>query len=131
MKLQPMTDYVLEQNKKSDSMGNSFWKCLNYANFLKQPLKLGMFVPCDEYDVHLEKCAECLDSYNLICETHKIEFEQAKERVLFKGFELLNDELFINGKLFWVGKFDGNETVEDLIPINIILTDYAIKQLNL
>lgn len=40
-KLIPMTDYVLEQDEIKnvyDSM--KFYNCLNYANFLKQPLEI-------------------------------------------------------------------------------------------
>ena len=60
MKLISMTDFVLgiEQNSYTktekyniiewQSKCESFDKIIKYANFLKQPLKLGMFVPCDE-----------------------------------------------------------------------------------
>ena len=68
MKLISMTDFVFEQ--KNFWNGNEFEfeelgkDCVKYANFLKQPLKLEMFFPCDEdgnvlempvnYDVWLE-----------------------------------------------------------------------------
>jgi hypothetical protein len=43
-----MTDFVLEQNKEPYFYYDSLWnKVIAYANFLKQPLTLGMFVPCD------------------------------------------------------------------------------------
>jgi hypothetical protein len=48
MKLISMTDFVLDQNKKfkSDRFYQGQFKdnVVNYANFLKQPLKLEMFV---------------------------------------------------------------------------------------
>jgi DNA-directed RNA polymerase delta subunit len=48
MKLISMTDFVLEQNKEPYFYYDSLWnKVIAYANFLKQPLTLGMFVPCD------------------------------------------------------------------------------------
>lgn len=49
MKLISMTDFVLEQdNIKNVNDAIKFNNCLNYANFIKKPLKLEMFVPCDE-----------------------------------------------------------------------------------
>jgi hypothetical protein len=49
MKLISMTDFVLEQKSNLDFNPSNKWKdCLNYANFLNQPLKLEMIVPCDE-----------------------------------------------------------------------------------
>jgi len=62
MKLISMTDFVLEVEKNSYTQTEKYniieWqkkcegfdKIVKYANFLKQPLTLGMFVPCDEYD---------------------------------------------------------------------------------
>ena len=56
MKLTSMTSFVLNQ-KQSKSFNErifinesliSLEKIRNYANFLKQPLNIGMFVPCDE-----------------------------------------------------------------------------------
>ena len=52
MKLISMTDFVLEQdklmrNKLNDPITFTI-KVTDYALFLKQPLKLEMFVPCDE-----------------------------------------------------------------------------------
>ena len=47
-----MTDFVLEQLNEENSRTRPIRSVLNalegYANFLKQPLKLEMFVPCDE-----------------------------------------------------------------------------------
>ena len=59
--LQKMTDFVLENsicppieeyNKVNETFVN---KVINYVNFLKQPLELRMFVPCDEYGNVLEE----------------------------------------------------------------------------
>lgn len=47
MKLISMTDFVIQQ--RSELMFKELGKaCCKYADFLKQPLKLEMFVPCDE-----------------------------------------------------------------------------------
>lgn len=48
MKLIPMTDYVIEQIHKRESIGQCWINVTKYARFLKQPLKLEMFAPCDK-----------------------------------------------------------------------------------
>ena len=57
-----MTDFVLEQNEKIkkekygiESYYSTMQVSINYANFLKQPLNLGMFVPCDKIGNVLEE----------------------------------------------------------------------------
>jgi hypothetical protein len=61
MKLISMSDYVLDYAsvltvvdnfKDLSKVTNSIF---NYASFLKQPLKLEMFVPCDENDEILKE----------------------------------------------------------------------------
>ena len=54
----PITDFVLEQSEigfevqslshQNKNRADRFSKLIKYAKFLKQPLKLEMFVPCDE-----------------------------------------------------------------------------------
>ena len=44
MKLIPMTDFVLEQHAESSNQNEFEDNCYKYANFLKQPLKLEMFI---------------------------------------------------------------------------------------
>ncbi len=99
-----MTDYVLKQNKllkNASDAYDQYCKIVNYANFLKQPLKLEMFVPCDEdgnvlempvnYDIWLE-----LHNKNVDGEKGTIgfllheEYEKAKEKVLFDNFKFVN-----------------------------------------
>ena len=46
-KLISMVNFVLQQDITDIKQRDSIVK---YANFLKQPLNLGMFVPCDEED---------------------------------------------------------------------------------
>ena len=91
MKLISMTDFVLEQEKYLDITNKKKLELIiNYANFLKQPLELWMFVPCDEDGDVLEEplyndadlsCDELDSINNLVSEYH-----QAKERCLFDGF---------------------------------------------
>ncbi|MDV4070278.1 hypothetical protein CMT45_00935 [Elizabethkingia anophelis] len=111
-KLIPMTDFTLQKCKFLEIESNDDLK-LNmeshfallsirrYAQFLKQPLALWMFVPCDENNVPLEepiKYKEWLslkekntefyfNSENKDCEA----YHKAKSIVLFEGFELLSD----------------------------------------
>lgn len=85
-----------------------------YKDFLKQPLKLEMFVPCDEDGDVLSEPKE-LDKY---CKAEKcncgndgeyerdcsfIEYKKSKEKVLFEGFEFVSrtDET-------WLFKINGN-----------------------
>lgn len=59
MKLISMTDFVILQNislaNKEIKHNECGLRILKYANFLKQPLILGMFVPCDENGNVLEE----------------------------------------------------------------------------
>lgn len=87
MKLISMVDFVLTYPKDNSDHIDAYILICNYANFLKQPLTLGMFVPCDlEGDV-LEEPLMCnwirIEDYNKA----KNEYQQAKERVLFEGFK--------------------------------------------
>jgi hypothetical protein len=133
MKLISMTDFVLEEVKNWHA--NSPTIIINYANFLKQPLELWMFVPCDEDGNVIS------ESYN--DEQHVIiqhlEYAEAKERCLFEGFEIdggivwhkagLDNTLFIFGLCE-----DKYKTIEDLVSSrfpNLILTPTAIKQIGL
>ena len=49
-----MTDFVLRDVGNQDHV-TSFIQCCKYARFLKQPLELGIFVPCDEDGSVLEQ----------------------------------------------------------------------------
>lgn len=148
-RLVSMVDFVLKLNNKNSGtyvnseahqllfdMYSKIWK---YANFLKQPLKLGMFVPCDENDVPLVEPKNMADSIldgdnGKEWAIKKIEYQQAKDRVLFEGFEYLEDEegfyLEHDNVTLFPDEF-GNYTIENLIQDNLTLTASAIKQLEL
>ena len=119
----PMTDFVLTE--KYTATGH-----FNYAKFLKQQKQLWMFVPCDENnDPITEKHYQYFDNddeYN----DYLNQYQKAKERCLFEGFEY-NKALFFkeNKKLFWHGKLQGD--VESLTNYNIKLTQTALKKLGL
>lgn len=89
MKLISMTDFVLEQSKKIMNCElthlESHHQIFDYANFLKQPLKLEMFVTCDDNGniLKLPDVCICADECSL-CKKYK----QAKQKVLFEGFDL-------------------------------------------
>lgn len=114
-----MTDFVLEQNKKGRVYYDDLWNIvINYANFLKQPLKLWIFVPCDENGNVLEKP---------ICQEYALanqKYQQAKERCLFENHDLDIETIkhHINlGRT--VEYFDSFETLQ--------LTSTALKQIGL
>ena len=108
----------------------------NYDALLKQPLKLGFFVPCDENGNVLDPS----DAFRS-CEKGFL-YGKAKERVLFKGFEYVNfindgkllpyHRLIKNDEYFNVRFLDRN--IEDLLTefeYGIELTPTAIKQIGL
>lgn len=123
-KIEELEEYVLE----SDNYERAFKLACLHKDFLNQPLTLGMFVPCDEYNVPIpEKDIETF--YN----TPMMDwYEQAKERVLFENFEL--DEY---GNLFY--GLDGlisnwkDKPIEQLLhkDLDITLTKSAQKQTRL
>ncbi len=150
--LMSMVDFVLEQENKSDSMGNSYWKCLRYAKFLKQHLSLYMFIPCKLVEgvcMVLEEPVKFNNWTNydysgtdIGFEDERLcrEYQQAKERVLFEGFELIKESCNDTVKMVWdknrntIGfgfSKNNNRIIEDLTYLNLELTPNAIKQLGL
>lgn len=143
-----MTDFVLDQLGNEDKGGHMNYhdslKVLNYAKFIKQPLKLEMFVPCDEEGNVLEKpiSPKYFDPTEPVPEEVEQEFynyDKAKEKVLFEGFEIthLNERIsfFKRGHCvltysFVKQNFIGNQDVEKLLGWDLTLTHSAIKQFN-
>ena len=109
--LVPMTDFVLEQlneqNSRTKPMREVFNSLEKYATFLRQPLKLEMFVPCDEEGNVLEEPKieeEYVDEHTTqIFAQYQYDLDKAKEKVLFEDFELISetDET-------WLFKINGN-----------------------
>lgn len=128
-----MTDFVLIQVQSTSFVERVFItkellsieKIRNYANFLKQPLELGMFVPCVDNEV-----------FNYSKHGNKEQYKQAKERCLFDGFEFIGENYkSIFARVRWdlnremlVAYFD-TMNIEDLIKYNLQLTETAIKQI--
>lgn len=140
MKLISMTDFVLDQLEIKQSTSEFKEVIKKYANFLKQPLKLGMFTPCDENGNPLGKPNYYwsflnhyyLDKPGLIdyetCHTYR----KAEKKVLFKGFDIY-DNLLVNNDLqieYDIEEFE-NWDIEILEAIhsNIELTESAINQI--
>jgi hypothetical protein len=107
--------------------------CVKYANFLNQPLTLGMFITCDEKGNILQEpiyYKSWVD--NKYTNTHTKQmvancenYQQAKERVLFERVDLDKIENF---KRF----VKQSQTVEFMIQFNhYTLTSSAIKKLGL
>jgi hypothetical protein len=169
-KLIPMVDFVLAIDNVEPKAVNfasitdirnyqlqSYSKIVNYATFLKQPLKPGMFVPCHENDVPLVEpenyelwCkygdfTQYGKSLTAICKPYK----EAKERVLFEGFEYQVApfcdepmlEIFDKSDNYLVYDCEDKnfqdadelffETIEDIVKYNLILTPNALKQFEL
>jgi hypothetical protein len=140
MKLISMTDFVLDQFSKLEKTQEinilQFRNNIgNYANFLKQPLTLGMFVPCDDNGNVLEKPREFKNKFS----TFEI-YQQARERCLFEGFSVRKMEGWNildfpnnqHSKDFSVFEDAFKDmTIEDIVKYNLQLTPTAIKQIGL
>jgi len=133
MKLISMMDYIdfIQDNRKIDVLKpEAMLNLIKYKNFLKQPLELWMFVPCD-------KDGNVLNDYPVTNEDEQYDhflYEQAKERCLFDGFVYLNkerleefsiiknDSISFNYddkyKTFEIGRFYF-KTIEDLTVFNL------------
>ena len=139
-----------------DSMPISFaekWHLAKaFRNFVKPSLALGMFVPCDlegnvldepeshRHQINFDEWEEVFD------EKEVQQYQQAKERVLFEGFELSKIK---SNEVFWFktpyddcyyNPKDGAintpayDTIESLVEhywVDITLTKSAIKQIGL
>ena len=136
----PMTDFVIEYAPKFNPFGTDEQILYldyihNYAKFLKQTLKLEMFVPCDEDGNVLEEPKieeEYVDEHTTqIFAQYQYDLDKAKEKVLFEGFKIYDYKLNV---FFYLGRrktlsYDKKrkdfitigllpETVEDLINIS-------------
>lgn len=169
MKLQSMTDFVLGIRNRTTSelceyMPSVFtapkWKGYqdemvkdilafdaikfriigDYAKFLKQPLELGMFVPCDlegnvlGYPIYTTNhscdcyCKEC-EKETKRCSDEQEKYREAKERVLFEGYSISHNAIIG----IWCA-LTLYSTIECLVVDfegDITLTDTAKKQIGL
>lgn len=119
--LKSMTDFVLEQRMSTEKVNESSFyqiqshiysyydKIFAYAEFLRQPLNLRMFVPAklvdgvwvvleepkyDKLDRYCKKekcdCDNDTEVENYTCRFK--EYQEAKDRVIFEGFCIMEDK---------------------------------------
>ena len=114
-KLVSTTDFVLEQKEYMKEVGNlSFFeiqtninefydKVIHHATQMKRPLEKGMFIVCDDEGNVLEEPKE--SNYNLgdihagYFKLDVDKYQQAKERILFKGFYSTDENTVSNGEI--------------------------------
>lgn len=119
-KLTAMTDFVLEQCEIKQSTSEFKESVFKYAKFIKQPLELWMFVPCD-------------DNGNVLWEGanwNKKFYQQAKERCLFEGnftTKILNENtvVYVNGISFYTS-WNKHKTIESLTGVESTLNKSGI-----
>lgn len=138
--LQSMTDFVLKVVQTPNINEAICWeqtegrlnKIYQYSLFLKQPLQLGFFVPCDS----IGRLVESIGAE---------EWDNAKKNVLFKGFDIEDIGLgsFAIRKNGWIlmrcsksigAKWENRDAylnIESLTHFKLELTDSAIKQIGL
>jgi len=142
--------YEKEGNLKGSTTNAQLLRIEKYANFLKQLLKLWMFVPCDEegnvlkepnyYSCFLDN--SYLTRPQLINYENCVRYQKAKDRVLFEGWSLLDSEHITNGSydidiLTWTfyrtneGGGVGYEIIDDLTNYQLELTSTAEKEIGL
>ena len=121
-KLIEIIDYIIEQHEQCIS---STSRTYNYAIFLKQPLELWMFVPCDEDGNVLDVVPYYADDVEKVNE-----YKKAKERCLFKGFEMYkgNPYNYNKARAFTQDYIDEKWIIEKIIHWDLELTESAIKQ---
>ena len=129
-----MTDFVLEQSKRIMNVEithlESHNQIVNYANFLKQPLKLEMFVPCDDNGNVLEGIIGNGMIHNY---SEKVkQYEQAKDKVLFDGFDIYSNGDLHNAFVTFESSRLEIMNVENLITdfqYSFYLTSNAIERI--
>jgi len=136
IKLQSMTDFVLNVVQTPNINEAICWeqtqnrldRIYQYSLFLKQPLKLEMFVACDgncnvlskvPCEVKNSLCADCDCEYN---------YEKAKEKVLFLNF--LSEDFDKSLAKVYIDEYFNIEQLSNEIR-EIHLTQSAIKQIGL
>lgn len=118
MELISMTDFVLDTFEEEIDCAISEQRMFNYATFLKQPLTIGMFIPCDDDGNVLQEPKEHFATGNNV-------LEEAKSKVLFKNcfldYNIQGDiNVLFDNQLIW-NTLRTNYSVEDLIPYNLDL----------
>lgn len=145
MYLQKMTDFVLNEKIQDTADKDAAEIYQSYARFLQKSLTLGMFIPCDENE-NILKIPSKDQPIELFFEEQKKYFE-AKEKVLFKGFELIGYVDNTAASSLWIFKYKNHKrysiehsfkgdrlNIESLISRfrdDYELTESAIKEIGL
>ena len=163
-KLISMTAFIqwLEDNMDLKKSTNALWLqskdfmrlAKSYKNFLSQPLELGHFVPCVDgvliedpqeenyiFGVGEKPSKMIIDSQY---ESDLEQYKQAKERVLFEGFECEKIKLVERKETYYIVKEKGTEygcvwlslnnsqTIENtMLQHNTTLTQAALTKIGL
>lgn len=128
----PMTDFVLNLDN-NDLNEKKIESIFNYANFLKQPVKIEMFIPCDD-DGNVLEIPQYKSNEEKV-EQEFLEYQKAKEKVLFEGFEYFKVEkngfLVKNKETNYIVFFHKKrkQTLELLQYAKLELIETAIKQI--
>ena len=126
MRLISMVDYVLEQDLETPK-GRKISEIVKYGLFLKQPLELWMFVPCDKEGNVLEAVPYYTDGIEKVNE-----YKKAKERCLFEGFKSVPFSNSVRkGNYIIDFNYTENINIESLLHHDIVfeLTRAAFKKL--
>lgn len=138
MKLISMVDFILKHLDTGYSLENALKNnilILKYAKFLKQPLQLGFFVPCDEKGNVLQEPMFDPSNEQYWAAEH-FQYQIAKERVLFEGWIYTGDKCVKHGMLQYNLDRNNYTDIESLLTFTqalkyLELTESAIKQIGL
>ena len=124
MKLITMTDFVLNQEQKLNESHliaePAIDSIFNYAKFLKQPLTLGMFMPCDEEGNVLKEPYEVYDDETEEFIDYMVDFHEAKDKVLFKT------DIDLSTAKFHVSQ---NRIIEYFTAFEVELTEISVERI--
>lgn len=142
MKLISMTGFVLENTKQPYVEGTKYKDLVNYAKFLKQPLNLGMFIPCDE-DGNIVEPLKFTPCGTPIWDGGS-KYQKSKRKVLFEGFCINGEDenkITLEFENTWIEFYKEHEVfmcdnhvlinIEDLSNYELQLTESALKQIGL
>ncbi len=134
MKLVSMTEFVLEQDKlirRNEITPYHFtMNVTDYALFLKRPLTLDMFVPCDDKGNVLDEPLTGVYGNEQYERCDWDEYMWATKKVMFKGLEF--EQNAGKEKSYFNIIKSTYPTVESLVDFeDVELTAYAIKNLGL
>lgn len=134
MKLQSMSTFTLNKwNYAGIDDSVKLKNCAKYARFLKQSLKMSMFVPMDHKGNILQPDAILYGGPTGWCHIYKT----ALEKVLFKGFEVKDYYAEYTGEdemIYIDEEFCEDMTIEKFLTTiisEIELTESALKQIGI